>query len=132
MGRLVVPAQLHIMNQNLLHSYMSSRQLNMDERPLSPFSDAGSDIQNHVQHQLSLGSVVQAPPLCGFLVPDPVSPNYMVLNTRFVMDARQNKTVPYPREYEARKAYTDQQRLYALNAQVPKGSDDFARMVRVI
>jgi hypothetical protein len=61
-----------------------------------------------------------------------MSPNYMVLNTRFVMDARQNKTVPYPREHEARKAYTDQQRLYALNAQVPKGSDDFAHMVRVI
>jgi hypothetical protein len=114
-------------------SYLS-RGAEVTSRPPSPFSDSDDDVRNCDQLQLRQDDIVEWDPLLRdeFQYPDPKSLNYMVLNTRFNVNARRNVKVPYPRETEERKLYTDQQRLYASRAQVPEDSTDFAIKVRPI
>lgn len=131
MGPSADPAPLHVMNQNLLLSYVSRGSV-PSERPPSPFSDSDSDDPNPQNPLNSDSDNLQAPLLMDeFHFPDDRAPNYAVLNTRFNQQARQNLAVPYPREKGARKLYTDEQRSYAAAAQVPQDSADFARTVRL-
>jgi hypothetical protein len=126
------------MNQNLLGSCSSSARSDLSSRPPSPISDDDydqdynqgleSDTDDHdfiLPQSLSVGS---------FFSPDPTCPSFMVLPTNFNINATKNKKVPYPRGKD-RKAeklrYTEEQRMHAIEAIVPKDSDDFANVVRL-
>ena len=125
---------LDVMNQYLLRTGASSHCSDLSSRPPSPFSDSDlKDEEATCCNDIGLEEnydIAQLP-VTGhdFHYPDPNSSKYMVLDTRFDINADQNKKVPYPRDNDQQKTWTDEQRFYASQAQIPLDRSDFAHQV---
>jgi hypothetical protein len=137
------PTPIYIMNQNLLMSYTSLSRSDSSSQPASPFSDSDIEVdrtnpqefqssQNNSDSDLDIDFQVprqQLPTTEEFQYPHPTSPDYMVLNMNFNINAVENKRIPYPSDTEPRKVWTEVERVRASHAQVPLSKSDFLQRV---
>jgi hypothetical protein len=61
--------------------------------------------------------------------PDMTPQGYLVIDTKFDLNAKANKKIPYPRNQSDRKIWTDKERIYAGRADIPLDRGDFVNMV---
>jgi hypothetical protein len=133
------PTPVNIMNQNLLQSYTSSSRSDTSSRPASPFSDSDIEVDSANNQDIPSGQydsdtemgfqVPRLPITEEFQYPHHASPDYLVLDTNFDINAVKNKKIPYPSEIEPRKVWTEAERIRASHAEVPQSREDFALMV---
>jgi len=108
----------------------------ISSRPVSPLSDSDfSDMENEDDDadffDKTAPSLPASTSTSEFHCPIATDPNYVVLQTNFNIDHKENKKIPYPRPDNERQNWTDMQRVLARRALVPEDSADFAFKVGI-